>query len=547
MRKLLLLLLPVLLAGCSERQIVRIGAKNFAEQQILAEIVSGVLKDDGYAVEAVVECGDTYACYAALRAGKVDLLVNYTGTGFVFRGESAAEDHDALARLNALYEPRGLTWLYRLGFDNGYILAMRGDAARSEDLGSISDLAAGGREVTLTCPQEFLRRPLDGLQSLISRYGLRMRGEPLVKDRPADRVLAVLDGRADAAVLYGTDGAALDSRILALEDDLAFFPAYEAALVVRSQSLQRFAGLEKSLCRLSDRVTRGTMRQLNRSVQLGGASPAAAAADFLAAAGLLVNPERSVAQSPELVVAVDDADNLAAFEGRVLAAVHKAWPQRRVVVRKVGDPLSETLDGGARMALLGAERFFASGLLEDRVEAVVALGSRRLHMLCREGVDAVTGPHIGVPQAGAGGDIAADAALVAMERVAAWAAPPELLLDKVAAGELDCALFLAENGAPQVSEALAQGALRLVDLPVDLVALRQHAPYLRPARVQALAAASDVHEAPDPVLPSAWERSLSQRTGGRSSGGTMDAVLNGLALLFMGWLVFLVFRREERT
>jgi hypothetical protein len=60
-----------------------------------------------------------------------------------------------------------------------------------------------------------------------------------------------------------------------------------------------------------------------------------------------------------------------------------------------------------------------------------------------------------------------------------------------------------------------------------------------------MAAAGSFHEAPDPVLPSAWERSLARPSAVRAGGGAMEAVLNGLVLLFIGWLVYLVFRKAE--
>jgi osmoprotectant transport system permease protein len=585
----------LLLIACSERQPLRVGAKDFAEQRVLAEIAIQLLKDDGWAVEPAVPCGDTYACYGALQAGDLDLLIDYTGTGFVFKGVPASSGLAAIARLRELYEPMGLTWLTPLGFDNGYILVVRGDDSLGHSQTEISHLAAAGA-LRVACPAEFLRRPLDGLQSLLRRYGLRLQGEPLISEDPQVRVAAVLDGRADVAILYGTDGAALDSRLRTLTDDLGFFPEYGAAFVARSRVLKSHPGLEQTVARLGDRISRKTMRELNRSVQLEGATPAVAATTFLVEHELLSNPDILLPQTPTLMVASHQDDRLVAFAARALVAVRSAYPRRTVEVHPSNTPVGDTSAGRTRLTLLGAERFFATGGRDDRLEAVVALGSRTLHNLCRLDLAESAIARVGIESAG-GGAIVAREVIEWLDWTATSSGTRSELLKAAQAGQLDCVMILAEQGDGELAAALGKGilSLRPIEQPHSL---RPLAPYLRPTRipahtyhgqpeaietygsqvvlagpgrtakpmaatggpatalpasgqplpagrVQAMAAAGSFHEAPDPVLPSAWERSLARPSAVRAGGGAMEAVLNGLVLLFIGWLVYLVFRKAE--
>jgi len=585
----------ICLIACSDGQPLRIGAKDFAEQRVLAEMAAKILKDDGWAVESVVQCGDTYACYGGLQAGELDLLVDYTGTGFVFRGETPLSGAGALTRLQEIYQPMGLTWLAPLGFDNGYILVAKSDSAPGRKLTEISDLAATA-DLQIACPGEFLRRPLDGLQSLVQRYGLRIRGEPIVEVDPQTRVAAVLEGRAEVAVLYGTDSAALDPRLVTLADDLGFFPEYGAAFVARTRALKKHKGLADSLAKLEGAVTREAMRQLNHAVQLEGATPAVAATTFLIKNELLSNPDILLPQTPDLVIVTHADDHLESFAGRALASVRNAYPRRTVVVRSTPTPLSDTQVGRVRLTMLGAERFFASGERDDRVEAVVAVGSRTIHQLCRLDLENVANASIGVPPPGSGGGIAAARVLAVQGIEKAFVGRPAVLLGKASAGDLDCVLVLVENGDAEVAEVLSKGVLSLRDLDLAQSDLRQAAPFLRSTRipagtyhgqleaieslasqvllagpgrpsknveatggpatalpasgqpipadhVQAMAAVSGFHEAPDPVLPSAWNRSLSKRPA-RTTGGPIDAILNGLVLLFLGWLLYLVWRQE---
>lgn len=601
MRSPTLLMLVALIIGtlaCSESHSIRIGAKDFAEQRVLAEMAAQVLRDDGFAVESVVSCGDTYECYGALQAGELDVLIDYTGTGFVFRGATPSGGEDGLRRLQQLYAPIGLNWLSPLGFDNGYILVASGDLASRTSSARISDLAALEEGVRFACPREFLRRPLDGLQSLLQRYGLRMRREPLVEETPGERVAAVLDGRAEIAVLYGTDWAVEDTRLQVLEDDLGFFPEYRAAFVVRLQTQAQSEGLARSLARLEGQVSRESMRRLNRAVQLEGASAHSTAAFFLVESGLLGSSDGAVARSPDLVIATQMEGHLEPFANRALTAVRGAYPRRTVVVRKVGSAVASTCSGEVRLALLGAERFFDTGTRDESIEAVVAVGSRTLHYICRLEVADESLAQTGIPPVGSGGGIAASQVLSGRELVPSDSDQNGVLLSRAERGELDCVLLLVETGDPEVGAFLSRGVLGLRDLDAADLDIRHAAPYLRPARipagtydgqsdaiesfgsqvllvgprrargaleatggpatalpasgqpvpaerVQAMAEVSTFYEAPSPVLPSAWERSLSQRPSGRTSGGPLDAILNGLVFLFLVWLVYLVFRRER--
>ena len=50
-------------------------------------------------------------------------------------------------------------------------------------------------------------------------------------------MLALLDGSADVAELFVTDGQIAEYDLIVLEDDQSFFPVYEPAPLVRSDAL----------------------------------------------------------------------------------------------------------------------------------------------------------------------------------------------------------------------------------------------------------------------------------------------------------------------
>ena len=86
---LLLLGVAFLLAGvaCNGSGPIRVGAKPFPEQRILAEMTAELLSKSGYGTRPVRNCDDSYDCQRQLQSGRMDLMVEYTGTALHLMGE----------------------------------------------------------------------------------------------------------------------------------------------------------------------------------------------------------------------------------------------------------------------------------------------------------------------------------------------------------------------------------------------------------------------------------------------------------------------------
>jgi glycine betaine transporter len=590
-----------LLAGCGGDAPLRVGVKSFTEQQVLGEVGVRLLRDEGLAVEAPVLCGDTYECHRALSAGEIDLMIEYSGTAWLFLGESLPPSGVTLAAVRARYEPLDLTWLGALGLDNGYRMVVAADRAVLADLDDIGDLARGGGEVRVTCPGEYLRRPADGLAALSRRYGLRLAPDPLVLETPVERVEALVDGRVDVAVVYATDAVMTDPRLVELDDPLGFFPPYEAAYLVRAQALRDHPEIRDALGKVESRLDTSAMQRLNHAVQLQGRQPAAVARTYLVGEELLSSDVGVGRWEPDLRIVHPVGDDLAPYTAVAQTSVLQAMPRRTVHQAASDDPLAEVGSGAARLAVVGAETFFDPVMgREERAEAVAVLGFRTVHVLTRTtGSDPFAGA-VGVAPAGSGaGRVGRDMlALTGIEP--ALSARPAELLDALRAGEIDTALMMTHEGDTDVALALQQDGMSLRSLGGWLTAERAAGcPYLRETRIPAgtytgqdapldslgsqvvlagpaprlgaagaggpaaalpssglplsraqvvaLADAAGVLEAPDPALPSAWTRApVGSRRGSRAAD-TLDTVLNALAVMFLVWLGWLLVRREPRV
>jgi len=274
-----------------------IGSKNFTENRLLAEIMATLIEArTDIEVERRINLGGTTVVFAALRAGQIDLYPEYTGTGWSIHLGRTDRVHDPLRaylEVAAEFERRwDIEWLEPFGFANSYALAM--DAHRAEDLGvrSISDLVPFEDRLEAGVSHEFLNRE-DGYPGLAEVYGLDI--DDLRGMEHGLAYEAIRTGRIDVVDTWTTDGKLLRYDIRILEDDSAFFPPYDAAPIIRGETLDRMPGLRPLLNRLAFRIDDGRMRELNYRVEEEGGTFEEVARSFLRDEGLIeAGPSRAV-------------------------------------------------------------------------------------------------------------------------------------------------------------------------------------------------------------------------------------------------------------
>lgn len=258
---------------------VVVGSKNFTEQRVLGEILAQTLERAGIRVQRKLDLGGTFVCDAALRAGQIDVYVEYTGTALaaVLKEPPETDPARVLARVREAYAAAGLVWMAPLGFDNTFALVVRPDAG----VRTISDAVAPARQWTAAFGYEFQQRP-DGYPALARIYNLAF-----ARVRTLDLGLlyrALAERQADVAAGSATDGVIDRLGLVILADDRHAFPPYEAVPVVRQEALDRFPALGPALNSLGGRLSVATMRRLNLAVDGDHRAPAEVAREFLATA-----------------------------------------------------------------------------------------------------------------------------------------------------------------------------------------------------------------------------------------------------------------------
>ncbi len=252
-------------------QTLTVGSKRFTESYILGEIiaqsVNGTHKPG---------LGNTAILLEALKGGSIDVYPEYTGT--IAREILKSEERLDLREINRRLAPLDLAASIPLGFSNSYALGMRRKDAERLRLRSVADLA-NQPQLRFGLSHEFLGRR-DGWPGLQAAYRLPQ------KPRGLDHGIAyeaLAAGEIDVMDLYTTDAKIERYAIVALDDDRAFFPAYDAVLLYRADIPRRFPNEFAALEKLQERIDAQTMVRLNARAELDKVAFADVAREFLGA------------------------------------------------------------------------------------------------------------------------------------------------------------------------------------------------------------------------------------------------------------------------
>jgi osmoprotectant transport system permease protein len=254
---------------------VRVGSKMFTESVIVGEMVAQAVRAGGGAVTHLEELGGTRLVYDALKRGEIDVYPEYTGT---LRKEIlASSDAGSNEKLAKLLRREGIVMSKPLGFSNNYALAVRRDAAERLNLKTIDDLSRHP-ELRLGLSNEFMDRE-DGWKNLRGHYHL-----PHEQATGMDHDLAyrhLESGSIDVMDVYTTDARPAELDLVLLQDNLNYFPRYDAVLLSREDLSNRFPKTASQLTMLEGNVSEADIIELNALVQSGKANESQAAAKFL--------------------------------------------------------------------------------------------------------------------------------------------------------------------------------------------------------------------------------------------------------------------------
>jgi len=280
----------LLLAGCGKPNggTIVVGSKNFTEQIVLAELFAQQIEAHSTLhVERRVDLGGTLICHQALVAGKIDLYPEYTGTALTAVLNDPVEKDPAAVfhRVQSEYLSRfNVEVLPPLGFNNTFAIVVRGEDAARLHLRKVSDIRKYAPKWRAGFGYEFMERP-DGYHGWAAAYGLHFAGEPRILDLGL-LYRALADKQVDVVAGNSTDGLIAALHMVALADDLHYFPPYQAVPLVRRATLEKYPEVGKALGALAGKISEDEMRRMNYAVDGEHRDPADVVREFRKAKGL---------------------------------------------------------------------------------------------------------------------------------------------------------------------------------------------------------------------------------------------------------------------
>ncbi|MGN4150395.1 glycine betaine ABC transporter substrate-binding protein [Burkholderia gladioli] len=279
--------LGALASAPAAAQALTVGGKNFTEQYVLAEITSQYLRARGYTIQSRTGLGSVLL-RSALENGQIDVMWDYTGTAALVydKIKEKLPPDEMYRRVKAIDARRGLVWLDASPLNNTYALALPAETARKTGIRTISQLAAKiaadpkGTRHTFGMDAEFANRP-DGLKPLEAAYHLNFSRSETKQMDSGLVYTALRNNQLTIGLVYTTDGRVKGFGIVPLEDDLHFFPPYNATPVVREPVLKAHPKLAVQLNALSAALNNDVMLEMNKRVDIDGVSVQQVAADFL--------------------------------------------------------------------------------------------------------------------------------------------------------------------------------------------------------------------------------------------------------------------------
>ncbi len=267
---------------------LHVGSKRFTESYILGELLTRTAVAAGTPAEHLQGLGNTAIVFAALKAGSIDLYPEYLGTidAEILKHAKPA----SIDVINRELAPLGLGVAVPLGFNNTYALAMKQSTAQQRGIRTLGDLQKqSGMKFGLS--HEFIGRA-DGWPGMAKRYGLAQ--QPIGLDHGI-AYEALNKGQVDVIDIYSTDAKIAQLGLTVLEDDLHYFPPYDAVLLYRLDVATRFPAGWAAIQKLQGRIKAADMIGMNAAVEIGGKSFATVAANFLKNGTVAASPSTAAA------------------------------------------------------------------------------------------------------------------------------------------------------------------------------------------------------------------------------------------------------------
>ena len=269
---------------------IMIGAQDFGESAILAQIYGQVLEAKGYEVEHQPVGGFRDVLLAAFDNGEVNFSPEYAASMLEFlndgAGQATGDAEETVELLQAELDEIMLNALEPAPAVDTNAFVVTAETSEGQGWEKISDLPADGAGVKLGAPQDCETNPfcLPGLERV---YGIDLTSgfTPLDTSLVAD---ALAEDEVQVGVLFSTSGRIADEGWVLLEDDKEMLAADNVTPVISDELMEAYGqDLVDLVNEISAAIDTETLTELNKRFDIDKEDADAIAESFIADAGLL--------------------------------------------------------------------------------------------------------------------------------------------------------------------------------------------------------------------------------------------------------------------
>lgn len=265
-----------------------VGSENFTEALILGNIYSQLIQDQtDIKVEEKFNLNGTMITMSAMERGDIDTFTDYTGVliSNVLKENMSSDPREVYDSVKkGMEEKYNMQVSDSLGFSNTYVFAVTQETAEQYDLTKLSELLDQAGSLKLGCTTAFTQRE-DLLPKLKKEFQVSFKEVDGLEGNI--RYQALSSGKVDVTDAFETDAILKKMDLVKLEDDIEFFPPYQAVSITRNETLEKYPQLQEVMDKMEGAITTEEMMDMNYKVDVEGKTPKETALEFLKEKGMI--------------------------------------------------------------------------------------------------------------------------------------------------------------------------------------------------------------------------------------------------------------------
>jgi osmoprotectant transport system substrate-binding protein len=254
--------------GTSSKGAIKVGAFDFPEGRLLAQVYAAALKKDGYD-SSVVQLGQREAVELALQKGDIDVVPEYVSSALNYYKANAATADDAknVSTLTQLAGAKGVTIYTPAPATDNFAYVVTKDFSDKNSVTTVSELAAYSQKTPIGFggTQECKDRSYCKL-GLEQKYGMKIGSYKVIVLSSQPAVDGLIKNEYQAAVFNSSDAVLSVNPVVILKDDKGLNPNDNIVPAVNTK--KNTPELKAALDGISAKLTQEELTKMNKATQV---------------------------------------------------------------------------------------------------------------------------------------------------------------------------------------------------------------------------------------------------------------------------------------